>query len=59
MHGFANPARFLRIARWLTVEGLIAGNWLAISVALVLSTVLTLVVTVLTFRVVARRTRKP
>ena len=21
MHGFANPARFLRIARWLTPEG--------------------------------------
>jgi len=34
--------------------GLIAGNWLAISAALVISTVLTLVVTVATFRAVAR-----
>jgi holin-like protein len=34
--------------------GLIAANWLAISAALVVSTVLTLVVTVLTFRAVAR-----
>ena len=25
MHGFANPARFLRIARWLTPALLIAG----------------------------------
>jgi holin-like protein len=37
--------------------GLIAANWLAISAALVLSTVLTLVVTVLTFRAVARASR--
>ena len=37
--------------------GLIAANWLAISVALVASTALTLVVTVLTFRAVARRVR--
>ena len=37
--------------------GLIAANWLAISAALVLSTVLTLVVTVLTFRAVARLSR--
>jgi holin-like protein len=35
--------------------GLIAANWLAIAAALVVSTVLTLVVTVLTFRAVARR----
>ena len=35
--------------------GLIAANWLAISAALVVSTLLTLVVTVLTFRAVARR----
>lgn len=35
--------------------GLIAANWLAISAALVVSTLLTLVVTVTTFRVVARR----
>jgi holin-like protein len=34
--------------------GLITANWLAISAALVVSTVLTLVVTVLTFRAVAR-----
>jgi holin-like protein len=34
--------------------GLIAANWLAISAALVASTLLTLVVTVLTFRAVAR-----
>nr|MBA3326059.1 CidA/LrgA family protein [Paracoccaceae bacterium] len=34
--------------------GLIAANWLAISVALAVSTLLTLVVTVLTFRAVAR-----
>lgn len=34
--------------------GLIASNWLAISVALATSTLLTLVVTVLTFRGVAR-----
>jgi holin-like protein len=34
--------------------GLIAANWLAISTALVLSTVLALVVTVYTFRAVAR-----
>ena len=25
MHGFANPARFLRIARWLTPALLVAG----------------------------------
>ena len=35
--------------------GLIAANWLAIFAALVVSTVLTLVVTVYTFRFVARR----
>jgi len=29
MHGFANPARFLRIARWLTVPLLVAGLLLA------------------------------
>lgn len=34
--------------------GLIAQNWLAISVALAASTLLTLIVTVLTFRAVAR-----
>lgn len=34
--------------------GLIRANWLAISVALTLSTLLTLVVTVLTFRAVAQ-----
>ena len=34
--------------------GLIAANWLAISAALIVSTLLTLVVTVYTFRVVAR-----
>jgi holin-like protein len=34
--------------------GLIAANWLAISVALVVSTLLTLIVTVFTFRAVAR-----
>lgn len=34
--------------------GLIAANWLAISVALVISTLLTLIVTVFTFRAVAR-----
>lgn len=34
--------------------GLIAANWLAISAALVVSTLLTLVVTVFTFRAVAR-----
>lgn len=34
--------------------GLIAANWLAISAALVLSTAVTLVVTVYTFRAVAR-----
>ena len=34
--------------------GLIARNWLAISVALVVSTLLTLIVTVLTFRAVVR-----
>jgi holin-like protein len=39
--------------------GLIAANWLAISVALVASTVLTLVVTVYTFRAVARLTVRP
>ena len=39
--------------------GLIAANWLAISAALVLSTVLTLVVTVLTFRAVARLVARP
>jgi holin-like protein len=36
--------------------GLIAANWLALSVALVVSTVLTLVVTVYVFRAVARLT---
>jgi holin-like protein len=36
--------------------GLIAANWLAIFAAVIASTVLTLVVTVLTFRLVARRT---
>ena len=36
--------------------GLIAANWLAITAAVVLSTVLTLVVTVYTFRAVARLT---
>lgn len=36
--------------------GLIAANWLAISTALVASTVLTLIVTVFTFRAVARLT---
>ncbi len=35
--------------------GLIAENWLAISAAVIVSTVLTLVVTVLAFRAVARR----
>lgn len=35
--------------------GLIAANWLAIAAALIVSTLLTLVVTVLTFRAVARR----
>ena len=35
--------------------GLIAANWLAIAAALVVSTLLTLVVTVYTFRIVARR----
>ena len=35
--------------------GFIAANWLAISAALVVSTLLTLVVTVYTFRIVARR----
>jgi holin-like protein len=39
--------------------GLIAANWLAISAALVISTVLTLVVTVLVFRAVARLTAVP
>jgi holin-like protein len=34
--------------------GMIAANWLAIAAALVVSTVLTLVVTVFTFRAVAR-----
>ncbi len=34
--------------------GLIAANWLAITVALIVSTLATLVVTVLTFRAVAR-----
>jgi holin-like protein len=38
--------------------GLIAANWLAISAALVVSTVLTLVVTVYTFGAVARLTRR-
>jgi putative effector of murein hydrolase LrgA (UPF0299 family) len=33
----------------------LAGQWLVLSVALILSTVLTLVVSVVTFRVVARR----
>ena len=36
--------------------GLIAANWFAIAAAVVVSTVLTLVVTVLTFRAVARLT---
>ena len=35
-------------------SGLIAANWLAISTAVIASTALTLVVTVLTFRAVAR-----
>ena len=35
--------------------GLIAANWLAISAALIVSTLLTLIVTVYTFRAVARR----
>jgi holin-like protein len=35
----------------------LAGQWLVLSVALILSTVLTLVVSVVTFRVVARRVR--
>ena len=35
--------------------GLIAANWLAISAAIVVSTLLTLIVTVYTFRAVARR----
>jgi holin-like protein len=39
--------------------GLIAANWLAISTALVASTVLTLVVTVYTFRAVARLAAPP
>ena len=34
--------------------GLIAANWLAISAAIVISTLLTLIVTVYTFRAVAR-----
>jgi holin-like protein len=38
--------------------GLIAANWLAISAAVVASTVLTLIVTVLTFRAVARRVNR-
>ena len=38
--------------------GLIAANWLAISAALVVSTLLTLVVTVFVFRAVARLTRE-
>ena len=29
MHGFANPARFLRIARWLTPLTLLSGLILA------------------------------
>jgi putative effector of murein hydrolase LrgA (UPF0299 family) len=36
--------------------GLIAANWAAIATALVASTLLTLIVTVLTFRAVSRRT---
>ena len=36
--------------------GLIAANWLAISAALIVSTVLTLIVTVYSFRAVARLT---
>ena len=35
--------------------GLIAANWLAIAAAIIVSTLLTLVVTVFTFRAVARR----
>ncbi len=35
--------------------GLIAANWLAITLALVVSTLMTLIVTVFTFRAVARR----
>jgi heme exporter protein C len=30
MHGFANPARFLRIARWLTPLTLVAGGGIAV-----------------------------
>ena len=41
----------------LQQSGLIAANWLAISAAVVVSTALTLVVTVLTFRAVARAGR--
>ncbi|TPE53762.1 CidA/LrgA family protein [Amaricoccus solimangrovi] len=39
--------------------GLIRENWFAIAAALVVSTLLTLVVTVLTFRAVARLTARP
>lgn len=39
--------------------GLIRANWLAITAALIVSTLLTLIVTVLTFRAVARMTARP
>ncbi len=39
--------------------GLIRANWVAITAALVVSTLLTLIVTVLTFRAVARMTARP
>lgn len=39
--------------------GLIRANWVAITAALVVSTLLTLVVTVLTFRAVARMMARP
>ncbi|MFQ8433704.1 CidA/LrgA family protein [Amaricoccus sp. W119] len=39
--------------------GLIQAHWLAITAALVVSTLLTLIVTVLTFRAVARMTARP
>lgn len=39
--------------------GLIRANWLAIGAALIISTLATLIVTVLTFRAVARLTARP
>jgi holin-like protein len=39
--------------------GLIRENWVAITAALIISTLLTLIVTVLTFRAVARMTARP